>query len=82
MADDSTALVPRPSAELSTERGIVKAVDSNAYGRHFKHCYAYEGTYCSCGGTYTGDEAGPALTLPPRPFSLVVPERPSKEVSE
>ncbi|MET9611700.1 hypothetical protein [Kitasatospora indigofera] len=42
--------------------------------RHFVHCYAYQGAYCSCGATqpdgYQGDQAGPDLDLPPAVFAL------------
>lgn len=50
---------------------------------HFKHCYAYDGSYCSCGasefGGYQGDQPGPDLPLPPAPFNLVAPTRPAEE---
>jgi hypothetical protein len=44
---------------------------------HFKHCYAYVGSFCSCGteagAVYTGDQAGPNLQLPAVPFNLLAP---------
>jgi hypothetical protein len=44
---------------------------------HFKHCYAYIGSFCSCGaeavGGYTGDKPGPDLPLPAAPFNLLCP---------
>ncbi|MFI8448263.1 hypothetical protein [Streptomyces erythrochromogenes] len=46
---------------------------AHPHGRHFKHCYVYEGSFCSCGGDYQGAEAGPKLDLPPRPFNLMAP---------
>ncbi|MGW4270769.1 hypothetical protein ACWEGQ_00025 [Streptomyces seoulensis] len=45
------------------------------HGRHFVHCYVYEGSFCSCGGNYQGPDARPQLDLPPRPFNLVAPQR-------
>lgn len=51
--------------------------------KHFVHCYAYEGTYCSCGATepggYQGDQPGPDLQMPPAPFNLAAPTRPAEE---
>ncbi|NJA56727.1 hypothetical protein [Streptomyces sp. NEAU-H3] len=41
------------------------------HGRHFKYCYAYEGSYCSCGGDYRGEKAGPRMEMPAEPFSLL-----------
>lgn len=42
--------------------------------KHFKHCYAYDGGFCSCGAEatsgYVDDDAGPDLPLPAAPFSL------------
>lgn len=49
------------------------------HGRHFRHCFAYVGSFCSCGGQYTGDDAGPRLDLPPAPFSLLAPRTPQDE---
>jgi hypothetical protein len=45
------------------------------HGRHFRYCFAYEGSFCSCGGQYVGDDAGSRLDLPPAPFNLLVPRR-------
>jgi hypothetical protein len=46
--------------------------------KHFQHCYAYEGSYCSCGavetGGYQGDQPGPDMDLPPAPFNLTAPQ--------
>lgn len=28
-------------------------------GPHFVHCYVYEGSHCSCGGSYRGGRRGP-----------------------
>lgn len=51
--------------------------------KHFKHCFAYEGSFCSCGafeaGGYEGDQPGPDMVLPPAPFSLTVPPKPAVE---
>lgn len=49
--------------------------ESHPHGRHFVHCYVYDGSFCSCGGNYQGPDAGPRLDLPPRPFNLVAPTR-------
>lgn len=51
--------------------------------KHFKRCYAYEGSYCSCGaaesGGYQGDQSGPDLQLPAVPFNLAVPAQTPEE---
>ncbi|WP_374771780.1 hypothetical protein OG756_41045 [Streptomyces sp. NBC_01310] len=41
-------------------------IPGHPHGRHFRHCCAYEGSFCSCGGQYSGDDAGPRLELPLR----------------
>lgn len=50
---------------------------TSPYEPHFEHCYVYEGSFCSCGGTYTGDQPGPRLEAPPAPFNLLTPNRAS-----
>ena len=51
--------------------------------QHFKHCYVYEGSYCSCGanesGGYQGDRPGLDLLMPPAPFTVTAPTRPAAE---
>ncbi len=43
------------------------------HGRHFRYCHVYEGGFCSCGGQYRGDDAGPRLDVPPALFNLLAP---------
>lgn len=31
-------------------------------------------SFCSCGGEYRGDDAGPRLEMPPAPFNLLAPK--------
>ncbi|MER6520068.1 hypothetical protein ABT246_24840 [Streptomyces sp. NPDC001553] len=49
------------------------------HGRHFRYCFVYVGSFCSCGGQYTGDDAGPRLDRPPALFSLLAPRTPQGE---
>ncbi|MDX3538971.1 hypothetical protein PV721_32475 [Streptomyces sp. MB09-01] len=53
----------------------METIPSHPHGRHFRHCYAYEGSFCSCGGQYRGEDAGPRLEWPPAPFKLAAPHR-------
>lgn len=53
----------------------VRDEHAGPHGRHFQHCYAYEGSFCSCGGQYSGDRPGPRLELPATPFNLLAPKR-------
>ncbi|MFB8310256.1 hypothetical protein ACFC5T_17030 [Streptomyces sp. NPDC055961] len=57
----------------------MNTIPGHPHGRHFQHCFVYEGSFCSCGGRYTGDDAGPRLDLPPTPFNLLVPRRPPQD---